>query len=73
MLRLHGRARVSIAISIGDGISTALLEAMAMGSFPIQTCTACADEWIIDGKSGFIVQPGRSRANRGSPLEGDER
>ena len=57
ILRLHGRARVSIAISIGDGISTALLEAMAMGSFPIQTCTACADEWIIDGKSGFIVQP----------------
>jgi len=57
MLRLHGTARVSIAISIGDGISTALLEAMAMGSFPIQTCTACADEWIIDGKSGFIVQP----------------
>ena len=57
ILRLHGRARVSIAISIGDGISTALLEAMAMGSFPIQTCTACADEWIIDGKSGFIVRP----------------
>ena len=57
ILRLHGRARVSIAISIGDGISTALLEAMAMGSFPIQTCTACADEWIIDGKSEFIVRP----------------
>ena len=57
ILRLHGRARVSIAISIGDGISTALLEAMAMGSFPIQTCTACADEWIVDGKSGFIVHP----------------
>ena len=57
ILRLHGRARVSIAISIGDGISTSLLEAMAMGSLPIQTCTACADEWIIDGKSGFIVRP----------------
>ena len=57
ILRLHGRARVSIAISAGDGISTALLEAMAMGSFPIQTCTACADEWIVDGKSGFIVGP----------------
>ena len=57
ILRLHGRARVSIAISVGDGISTALLEAMAMGSFPIQTCTACAEEWIFDGKSGFIVRP----------------
>ena len=57
ILRLHGSARVSIAISIGDGVSTALLEAMAMGAFPIQTCTACADEWIEDGRSGFIVQP----------------
>ena len=57
ILRLHGSARVSVAISIGDGISTALLEAMAMGSFPIQTCTACAEEWIVDGKSGFIVRP----------------
>lgn len=57
ILRLHGSARVSVAISIGDGISTALLEAMAMGSFPIQTCTACAQEWITDGRSGFIVRP----------------
>jgi hypothetical protein len=30
---------------------------MVMGAFPIQSCTACADEWIQDGKSGFIVPP----------------
>jgi len=57
ILTLHGSARISLAVSIADGISTALLEAMAMGSFPIQTCTACADEWIVDGESGFIVPP----------------
>ena len=57
ILSLHGSARISIAVSVADGISTALLEAMAMGSFPIQTCTACADEWIVDGESGFIVPP----------------
>jgi glycosyltransferase involved in cell wall biosynthesis len=57
ILSLHGSARISIAISAADGISTALLEAMAMGSFPIQTCTACASEWIVDGESGFIVPP----------------
>jgi len=57
ILTLHGSARISLAISAADGISTALLEAMAMGSFPIQTCTACADEWIVDGESGFIVSP----------------
>ena len=28
-----------------------------MGAFPIQSCTACVDEWIADGKSGFIVPP----------------
>jgi glycosyltransferase involved in cell wall biosynthesis len=48
---------MSIAISIADGISTSLLEAMAMGSFPIQSSTACASEWIEDGKGGFIVEP----------------
>jgi glycosyltransferase involved in cell wall biosynthesis len=30
---------------------------MVMGAFPIQSCTACVDEWIEDGKSGFIVPP----------------
>lgn len=57
MLRLHGRARVSIGLSIGDAASTSMLEAMVMGSFPIQSCTACADEWIEDGKTGLIVPP----------------
>jgi glycosyltransferase involved in cell wall biosynthesis len=55
ILRLHGSARASVAVSMADGISTSLLEAMAMGSFPIQTNTACADEWIVDGESGFVV------------------
>ena len=57
ILKLHGRARISIGLSISDAISTSLLEAMIMGSFPIQSGTACANEWVIDGKSGFIVLP----------------
>lgn len=57
MLRLHGRARVSIGLSISDAASTSMLEAMVMGSFPIQSCTACADEWIKDGVTGLIVPP----------------
>lgn len=57
MLRLQGRARVYIGISISDAISTSMLEAMAMGAFPIQTNTSCCDEWIADGRSGFIVPP----------------
>ena len=57
VLALHGRARVSIALSIAAGASTSMLEAMIMGSFPIQSDTACADEWIEDGVSGLIVPP----------------
>ena len=57
MLRLHGRARMSIGINATDGVSTSFLEALVMGSFPIQTYTACADEWVTDGETGFIVRP----------------
>jgi glycosyltransferase involved in cell wall biosynthesis len=57
ILKVHGSARISIGLSISDAISTSLLEAIVMGSFPIQSCTACANEWIENGTSGFIVPP----------------
>jgi glycosyltransferase involved in cell wall biosynthesis len=57
ILRAHAAARVSIGLSISDAISTSLLEAMVMGAFPIQSCTACAGEWIQDGQSGWLVPP----------------
>jgi glycosyltransferase involved in cell wall biosynthesis len=57
MLRVYGRSRVYMGLSISDAISTSLLEAMVMGAFPIQSCTACADEWIADGQTGLIVPP----------------
>src|SRR5208282_406757 len=57
MLRWHGRARVSIGLSISDAISTSFLEAIMMGSFPIQSNTSCANEWIKCGESGSLVPP----------------
>jgi hypothetical protein len=57
ILSLHGQARISIGLSISDGISTSFLEALVMGAFPIQSFTACADEWIHDGQTGIIVHP----------------
>ncbi|HET8725891.1 MAG TPA: glycosyltransferase [Alphaproteobacteria bacterium] len=54
-------ARISVGVGISDGISTSLLEAMAFGGFPIQSDTACADEWVEDGRSGFIVSPHDTR------------
>jgi glycosyltransferase involved in cell wall biosynthesis len=57
ILRLFGSARIYVGLSISDAISTSLLEALVMGTFPIQSCTSCADEWIVDGESGLIVPP----------------
>jgi hypothetical protein len=49
--------RAVIGVGISDGISTTLLESMAVGTFPIQSSTACADEWVECGRSGFVVSP----------------
>jgi len=57
MLKLFARARLYLGVSISDAISTAMLEAMALGAFPIQTNTACCSEWIQDGRSGFSIPP----------------
>ena len=57
ILRHHGHARISLGLNISDAISTSLLEAMVMGSFPIQSWTSCADEWIEDGVTGILVPP----------------
>lgn len=57
ILRMHGRSRVSIGLSISDAISTSLLEAMVQGSFPIQSNTGCGDEWIKCGDNGLLVPP----------------
>jgi hypothetical protein len=55
MLKYFAHARIYLGVSVSDAISTSMLEAMAMGAFPIQTDTSCCDEWIADGKSGFSV------------------
>jgi glycosyltransferase involved in cell wall biosynthesis len=55
IMRLHGQARVSLGLSMSDGISTSALEALTMGSFPIQSNTSCLGEWIKDGETGSLV------------------
>jgi glycosyltransferase involved in cell wall biosynthesis len=56
VLDIFGKARIYVGLSLSDGISTSLLEAMSMGAFPIQTSTSCADEWITPGKSGVLIR-----------------
>ncbi len=57
IIRLMGRARISIGIALTDGSPVALLEAMIMGAFPIQSDTVSTGEWIRDGENGFLVPP----------------
>jgi glycosyltransferase involved in cell wall biosynthesis len=57
ILRLHGRARASIGLSISDSFNGTLREAMMMGSFPITSKGSCAPEWIETGRNGWIVDP----------------
>jgi len=57
MLNLYGQARISIGLSISDGVPNSLLESMVMGTFPIESNTSCANEWITHGETGFIVPP----------------
>jgi glycosyltransferase involved in cell wall biosynthesis len=57
LLALFGRARISIAVNATDGIPNAMLEAMTMGSFPIQSDTGSTSEWITHGQNGLLVDP----------------
>jgi hypothetical protein len=43
------QSRIYIGFSLGDGLSTSLLEAINCGTFGIQSLTACANELTNDG------------------------
>jgi glycosyltransferase involved in cell wall biosynthesis len=55
MLRMFSRARIYLGVSLSDAISTSMLEAIALGAFPVQTNTSCCNEWIEDRQSGFEI------------------
>ena len=54
VLTLFSQARIYVGLSVTDGISTSMLEAMAMGAIPVQTSTSCCDEWFSD--SGVAIR-----------------
>jgi glycosyltransferase involved in cell wall biosynthesis len=55
MLDLFASARIYVGVSLSDGISTSLLEAMAMGAFPMQTRTACVEDWFVESSTGSEI------------------
>ena len=52
-MKLFEEAKIYVGVSRSDGISTSLLEAMAMGAIPVQTSTSCCEEWFQD--TGVVV------------------
>ena len=57
MLRLNAEARINLCINMSDGLPNAMLEAMLMGAFPVQSDTSLAIEWIKHGETGMLVPP----------------
>ena len=56
------RAAVSVSISAHDGTPNSLLEAMAIGCFPIAGDIESLREWIIPGVNGLLVEPDKAQA-----------
>ena len=56
MMELFGKALVYVGVSMSDGISTSLVEALAMGAFPVQTNTACTSEWFTPPSQGLEIE-----------------
>ncbi len=51
---LLSQADIYVSTSLHDGTSVSLLEAMGAGAFPIVSDIPANQEWIQDGKNGFL-------------------
>jgi glycosyltransferase involved in cell wall biosynthesis len=61
-----GRSRIAISSGLTDGTPNAMLEAMIMGAFPVQSDTISTAEWIDDGQNGFLIPPEDPQAIAGA-------
>lgn len=55
LLAMHGRARVSLSLNRSDALSTSFVEALAMGSFPVQSSSSCGGEITPPGRGASFV------------------
>lgn len=55
--REYAKSQVMVSISTHDGSPNSLLEAMALGCFPICGKIESIQEWIVDGENGILVDP----------------
>ena len=57
LMEYFRKSRIYIGMSISDGLSTSMVEAMSNGVFPIQSENSAASEFIEDGVTGMILDP----------------
>jgi glycosyltransferase involved in cell wall biosynthesis len=57
LMEYFKRSRTYVGVSISDGLSTSMVEAMIQGTFPIQSVNSAAHHFINNGINGFIVDP----------------
>lgn len=55
MLQIFSQTKVSVGVSLSDGISTSSLEAIAMRALPIQTSSSCLNEWLEHPSHSLIT------------------
>jgi len=63
--RAFAAADVAVSVSESDGVSIALLEAMAAGAIPVVSDIEANREWIEDGVNGILVAIDPSDIARG--------
>jgi len=68
VLEMFAKSKIYVGLSESDGISTSMLEAMAMGAIPVQTSTSCCNEWF--GDSGVAVHEITVLAVKGAIRQG---
>lgn len=57
ILEMHGRSRVSLGLNRTDALSSSFLEAVAMGSLPVQGHGSCGYELTPHGQGALFVDP----------------
>lgn len=57
LMEYFKKSRIYVGLSISDGLSTSMVEAMMNGAYPIQSENSAASEFIHNGLSGESIDP----------------
>ena len=64
VLGIMRKSLIHLGISKSDGIPASVLEAMSQGAIPVQSSSACLEQLIINGETGFILESSPANLNQ---------